>query len=182
MFRYRPRLKQLIFPLNATPPRSSVAGACSIYPHKLSDRRTIINVPPLLLPPVVFSGLLLALWTWKCFMMVIFQNKIIYMPGLPPNARRKKISDYININQSGDVMWQEVKIVSIDKTQLSLCVGNIESLAEHSETPSPVYVVYFQGESILCHYLRVLVKLTCFRERLVLASPATISLSSLTCA
>jgi hypothetical protein len=52
-------------------------------------------------------------------MMVIFQNKIIYMPGLPPNARREKISDYININQPGGVMWQEVKIVSIDKTQLA---------------------------------------------------------------
>jgi len=72
------------------------------------------------------------------------------------------------------------KSLVIDKTQLALCVSNTESPVEHSETPSPVYIVYFQGEWILCHYVRVLVKLTCLRERLVLASQATISLSSLT--
>lgn len=149
--RYSPRLKPCIFRLNATSPRPSITGACSKYPHKLSSRRTIINVSPFLLPPLVFSGLVLALWAWKCFMMILFQNKIIYMPGLPPNARREKISDYIN--QCGGVMWQEVKIVSTDKTQLALCVASIESHAEILEAsrPPPVYILYFQGYRILCH-------------------------------
>jgi uncharacterized protein len=151
MVRYRPRLKPYIFRLNATSPRPSIAGACSYYPHTLSNRRTIINVSPFLLPPLVFSGLVLALWTWKCFVMILFQNKIIYMPGLPPNARREKISDYIN--QCGGVMWQEVKIVSTDKTQLALCVASIESPGEilDASRPPPVYILYFQGYRILCH-------------------------------
>jgi hypothetical protein len=55
---------------------------------------------------VVFGGLVVALWTWKCFMMVVFQNKIIYMPGLPPNARRERIEDYKN--QCGGIEWREV--------------------------------------------------------------------------
>jgi uncharacterized protein len=39
-------------------------------------------------------------------MMVVFQNKIIYMPGLPPNARRERIEDYKN--QCGGIQWREV--------------------------------------------------------------------------
>ncbi|KAI9665306.1 MAG: hypothetical protein M1831_001743 [Alyxoria varia] len=50
---------------------------------------TIITV---LTPPAVFLGLLLALWAYKCLMMVIFQNKIIYMPSVPPFSRREEIS------------------------------------------------------------------------------------------
>jgi uncharacterized protein len=78
-------------------------------------------------------------------MMIVFQNKIIYMPGLPPNARREKISDYIG--QCGGVMWNEIKIESTDKTQLALCVGSPERFVEDLETPilSPVYILYFQG-------------------------------------
>jgi hypothetical protein len=152
MVRHRPRLKPYIFRLNATSLRPSIiAGPFSNYHHhKISNRRTIINVSPFLLPPLVFSGLVLALWTWKCFMMILFQNKIIYMPGLPPSARREKISDYIN--QCGGVMWQEVKIVSTDKTQLALCVASIQSPGEILEVsrPPPVFILYFQGHRILC--------------------------------
>jgi uncharacterized protein len=145
MVRYRLRLKPFIFRLNATSARPSIAGACATYPHQPSYQRTIINASPFLLPPMVFSGLVLALWTWKCFMMILFQNKIIYMPGLPPNARREKISDYIN--QCGGVMWQELRIGSTDKTQLALCVASIESPARplESSSSSPVYILYFQG-------------------------------------
>lgn len=39
-------------------------------------------------------------------MMVVFQNKIIYMPGLPPNARGERIEDYKN--QCGGIQWREV--------------------------------------------------------------------------
>lgn len=145
MGRGGPRLKPLIFRPKTTCGRPLIAGACSIYPHGFSNRRTIIQVSPLLLPPLVFSGLVLALWTWKCFMMIAFQNKIIYMPGLPPNARRERITDYIN--QCGGAIWQEVKIQSTDKTQLALCVGSMERVVERLETPvlSPVYILYFQG-------------------------------------
>src|SRR6266498_2441351 len=51
-------------------------------------------IPTVLLPPIVFSGLLLTLWAYKCFMMVVFQNKIIYMPNVPPFSRNEKVEDY----------------------------------------------------------------------------------------
>ena len=151
MVRYRPRLKPYIFRLNATSLRPSiVAGPFSNYPyHKISNRRTTINVSPFLLPPLVFSGLVLALWTWKCSMMILFRNKIIYMPGLPPSARREKISDYIN--QCGGVMWQEVKIVGTDKTQLALCMVSIQSLREVlvASRPTPVTFVFSRSQNPL---------------------------------
>lgn len=82
-----------------------------------------IDIPTVLLPPVVFSGLVIVLWTWKCFMMVVFQNKIIYMPGLPPNARRENVADYKN--QCSGIQWQEERIKSADGTRISLCVASV---------------------------------------------------------
>lgn len=79
-------------------------------------------------------------------MMVIFQNKIIYMPGLPPNARREKIEDYKN--QCGGIVWREEKIKSLDGTPISLCVASVENSVNTSSV-SPVlrtvYILYFQG-------------------------------------
>lgn len=75
--------------------------------YEVRQRRGFAEIPTILLPPVVFGGLVVALWTWKCLMMVIFQNKIIYMPGLPPNARGERIEDYKN--QCGGVGWKEVR-------------------------------------------------------------------------
>jgi hypothetical protein len=37
------------------------------------------TITAVLTPPAVFGGLLITLWTYKCIMMVVFQNKIIYM-------------------------------------------------------------------------------------------------------
>lgn len=101
-----------------------------------------MDVPTIFLPPVVFGGLVVALWTWKCAMMVIFQNKIIYMPGLPPNARRERIEDYKN--QSAGIGWKEERTVSSDGTEISLCVGSVQSGPGPGRT---VYILYFQGKS-----------------------------------
>lgn len=102
--------------------------------------RRLWGIPTVLLPPVVFSGLVVALWTWKCAMMVVFQNKIIYMPGLPPNARREKISDYSN--QCMRLEWTERRIRSEDGTKISLCVSEVETAQSPVKT---VYILYFQG-------------------------------------
>ncbi|KAG7116760.1 Lysophosphatidylserine lipase ABHD12 like protein [Verticillium longisporum] len=72
----------------------------------------------------MFVGLLGSLWVWKCMMMVVFQNKIIYMPGLPPNARRERIEDYAR--QCGGISWQARRIRAAD---------------------APVYILYFQGNA-----------------------------------
>lgn len=108
-----------------------------------THRRTIANIPAVLLPPVVFGGLVITLWTWKCLMMVIFQNKIIYMPGLPPNARRETIADYRN--QCGGIEWREERTTSSDGTQISLCVASVKTGLNPTRV---VYILYFQGRFI----------------------------------
>lgn len=102
--------------------------------------RTFAGIHPVLLPPVVFGGLVVALWTWKCIMMVMFQNKIIYMPGLPPNARRETIQDYEN--QCNGIKWTEEKTVASDGTQISLCVASVDTVPNPTRT---VYILYLQG-------------------------------------
>ncbi len=99
----------------------------------------------LVLAPVVFTGLFLSLWTWKCFMMVTFQNKIIYMPGLPPNARREKISDYSH--RCGGLQWREERTRAVDGTDLALCVTDVLlGRSQASERAEMVYyILYFQG-------------------------------------
>lgn len=51
------------------------------------QQRAFLNIPTILVLPVVFASLVTVRWTWKCCILVIFQNKIIFMPALPPNAR-----------------------------------------------------------------------------------------------
>jgi len=77
-------------------------------------------------------------------MMVVFQNKIIYMPGLPPNARSETIADYES--QCGGIEWKEEKTSSADGTRISLCVARVDN-GIASEASERVYVLYFQGHS-----------------------------------
>ncbi|KAK5719453.1 hypothetical protein LTR15_007977 [Elasticomyces elasticus] len=56
-------------------------------------------------------------------MTVVFQEKIIYMPYMPPFARSEKIADYAA--SCRPVEWREEKIRSIDGTGISLCVGKL---------------------------------------------------------
>jgi hypothetical protein len=112
-----------------------------------------LHVSTILLPPVVFVGLLGALWAWKCLMMVTFQNKIIYIPGMPPNTRRERINDYAA--QCGGVQWREHRIRAADGTGVALCVasmatstadkGKIEATGFDEVVEVPVYILYFQG-------------------------------------
>lgn len=144
MVRDGPRPTSFIFRRNTSYPWTSKAVSRS-FDHYLPSNRTVINVSPVSLPPLVFGGLVLALWTWKCFMMIVFQNKIIYMPGLPPNARREKISDYIT--QCGGITWREAQIVSADRTQITLCLATVGTPERwlNPSSPCPVYILYFQG-------------------------------------
>ena len=98
-----------------------------------------------MLAPAMFGGLFVSLWTWKCFMMVIFQNKIIYMPGLPPNARSEKLSDYAH--RCGGLAWREERVRAVDSTDLALCVTDIDlRLDQPCGTPDGrFYILYFQG-------------------------------------
>lgn len=107
-----------------------------------------IHIPNLLLPPVIFTGLLLALYTWKSFVMVSLQNKIIYAPYLPPTARHDKISDWKS--RLHGIEWKELHMRSIDRTDLALAVASVSSGPEHSpnnDIAYHVYILYCQGQS-----------------------------------
>lgn len=119
---------------------------------------SLSSVPAVLLPPVVFTGLLITLWTYKCLMMIIFQNKIIYMPSMPPFSRSEKVEDYAG--SCKPVIWTEHSIRSEDGTPLKLLEGQIPHQQQSgvavddndnnntaSITPRYQHVVtiYFQG-------------------------------------
>lgn len=129
--------------LSPTPSYSSTLLRIVTLPCKRS-----FHLEGLLLAPVVFGGLFVSLWTWKCFMMVTFQNKIIYMPGLPPNARWEKISDYAS--RCGGLQWREERVRSVDGTDLALCVTDVDlGRNPASEPPETIfYILYFQGPHI----------------------------------
>jgi hypothetical protein len=85
--------------------------------------------------------------------MVVFQNKIIYMPGLPPNSRSERIGNWLD--QCGGIQWTEERTRAEDGTDLALAVATIplphgkRTAATRPETPAAaaahVYVLYFQG-------------------------------------
>ena len=115
-------------------------------------QRRLVHVETLLLPPVVFTGLLAALWVFKCTMMVVFQNKIIYMPGLPPNARHERIEDYAS--ECGGVQWHEKRTSAADGTELGLAVASLDSAGRRTSSSislgagmpaQHLYILYLQG-------------------------------------
>jgi fermentation-respiration switch protein FrsA (DUF1100 family) len=100
-------------------------------------------LPTVLVPPIVFTGLLLALWTYKVVMTIVFQEKILYMSYMPPQTRSEKIEDYAATCRP--VEWEEVRIKSLDGTSISLAVGSIPL----SPTPQPptreAVIIYCHG-------------------------------------
>ena len=76
-------------------------------------------------------------------MMVLFQNKIIYMPSIPPFSRREEIETYAAICHP--VKWEEKRIKSEDETELALCTGEIPASASKEQFARQVVLMYFQG-------------------------------------
>ncbi len=75
-------------------------------------------------------------------MMVIFQNKLIYMPSVPPFSRSEKVADYAN--QCRPVVWKEHDLRAADGTALKLLEGRVERVAKPRKR---VVVLYFQGNA-----------------------------------
>ncbi|KAI1191586.1 Alpha/Beta hydrolase protein [Nemania serpens] len=119
------------------------------YLSKTPLYRRCLHLEGLALAPVVFSGLLVSLWTWKCLMMIVFQNKIIYMPGLPPNSRWEKIEDYKA--RLGGLSWREERVRAADGTELALCVVDLELGSRRDRdsclSDAAFYILYFQGNA-----------------------------------
>lgn len=103
-------------------------------------------MPGYLLPPLIFTGLLVALYVWKSFIMVSLQNKIIYAPYLPPTARFEQIADWQS--KLFGIEWKEIHMRSIDGTDLALAVASVSSEADHpigQSVSCHVYILYLQG-------------------------------------
>ncbi|THY26439.1 alpha/beta-hydrolase [Aureobasidium pullulans] len=102
------------------------------------------GVSPFVLVPSVFVGLLIGHWLHKCLLMVLFQNKIIYMPSLPPGSRREKLEDYSKT--WAGVSWEERQIRSLDGTKLAVAIARPgESSAAAQFKRKQIVVLYFQG-------------------------------------
>lgn len=110
--------------------------------HPQITRRiwTLSTTSPLILAPVVFTGLTLTLWSYKCLMMILFQSRIIYMPGIPLGARTEKISDYSAYCRG--IRWKEGKIHVDDGTVLATASATVNNSREKEKE---LVVVYFQG-------------------------------------
>ncbi|PYH88458.1 putative alpha/beta superfamily hydrolase [Aspergillus ellipticus CBS 707.79] len=111
-----------------------------------SQSRTLFTaaMPPVLVPPAIFLGLLLALWTWKCFWIVVMQEKLLYLTWLPPFARSEKINDYEA--ECRPVRWEEKKLQSLDGTRLAVCEGRLPiSGHQTGQKTKSVVICYFQG-------------------------------------
>jgi len=128
--------------VRATPSKDKSLRILSPHGHA---RRTISTtaVYTVLTPPAVFAGLVLSLWFYKCCMMILFQNKIIYMPSIPPFSRSEKIADYAR--RCLPVAWREEKLRAADGVELSLCIADSAGLNVPAESGTHVIVLYFQG-------------------------------------
>ncbi|KAL6801170.1 hypothetical protein GGI42DRAFT_343237 [Trichoderma sp. SZMC 28013] len=115
------------------------------YKHGRDIVKRQIHLGQVFMPPLIFTGLFLALWCYKCIMLVLFQNAIIYNPFLPPNARSMTISEFSR--QCGGVEWKEDRIKSLDGTEIALCISEISCGGSSKGLKTPVYILYFQGNA-----------------------------------
>lgn len=114
-------------------------------------------IPTVLVPPLIFVALLLSLWVWKCFWIVVMQDKLLYLTWLPPFTRSEKIADYEV--ECRPVRWEEKQIRSLDGVKLAVCEGRIvnprdgtHATRKTHDRPLPksarkrsVVLCYFQG-------------------------------------
>ncbi|BCR84251.1 alpha/beta hydrolase [Aspergillus chevalieri] len=81
-------------------------------------------------------------------MMITLQNKIIYMPNIPPYSRSETIDDYAG--QCRPVQWKDDSLVTGDGARISLAVGEIPKDEDTSKVENggeDVVVLYFQGNA-----------------------------------
>lgn len=79
-------------------------------------------------------------------MMVVFQNRIIYMPGMPPTARWERIADYAK--QYRGVEWREERTKAADGTDLGMAVATVSlgtGTGANASQRQRIYILYFQG-------------------------------------
>jgi pimeloyl-ACP methyl ester carboxylesterase len=75
--------------------------------------------------------------------MVLFQNKIIYMPSLPPGSRRERLHHYSKT--WAGVSWDQRQVKSLDGTQLTVAIARPASSESVQKQQTRTIVLYFQG-------------------------------------
>ena len=63
-------------------------------------------------------------------MLIIFQNKLIYLPYIPLGARNEEIQDYSPQLQGYD--WVTTEVRTRDGKKLSTCVAEIRLVHMHA--------------------------------------------------
>lgn len=86
-------------------------------------------------------------------MMILFQNKIIYMPNIPPFSRSEAVEAYARC--CWPVRWREESIITGDGVRLGAVVGGLAGGSKVRELrgeregemreEEDVVVLYFQG-------------------------------------
>lgn len=111
-------------------------------------------------------------------MTIVFQEKMLYMSYMPPQTRSENIEDYAGTCKP--VEWEEVRIKSLDGTNISLGVGSMTPQpppASQAPTREAV-VVYFQGNGgslpprlpLLSNTLKLLHSRTCENIRFTIVA------------
>ncbi|KAI9923717.1 hypothetical protein AWENTII_011905 [Aspergillus wentii] len=117
--------------------------------HPRPRTLTTAAIPTILVPPVIFVGLLVSLWAWKCFWIIALQNKLLYLSWLPPFSRSDEIASYET--ECRPVQWEKKQIRSLDGTKLAVCEGHIPHRGQSQRTTKArkqsVVICYFQGNS-----------------------------------
>lgn len=91
--------------------------------------------------PLIFGGLFIALWSWKSLSLILFQNKIIYMPYL---GRGEQVKDY----KTPGVAWHTTHLRTADGPTLTLCHSTLpcEKRVMGSRTRR-ITIIYLQGNA-----------------------------------
>lgn len=100
--------------------------------------------PSAWLAVVTVLGLPIALWSYKCLMMVLFQRKIIYMGYVPPGARKEQLRVDVPIPKG--VQCEEISLQSEKRTMLYGLVLQNEDVNTSCREPD-VVIVYLQGNA-----------------------------------
>lgn len=125
---------------------------------------TVTTTPSIPLLLTILLGLPLALWTYKCLMMYIFQRKIIYMGYAPIGARRERLGVSLRgresssgtgtgVRERGEIVEvpkgvevEEVRIPSGKGGMLSgIVVMKEGEMDDNSMDAGRTVIVYFQG-------------------------------------
>ncbi|KAI9452799.1 hypothetical protein BJY52DRAFT_1291857 [Lactarius psammicola] len=92
-----------------------------------------------------FVGLPLALWAYKCLMLIIFQRKVIYMGYAPPGSRTELLADLYPKYTPNGIHIEELSIPSSRPNRVRLSTLLLRN--DNLSIPPQHVIVYLQGNA-----------------------------------